>query len=521
MKSPNYGDDPEHYKHLIEKINGEANFPMYLHQNGYKLAKKSAGSMEFHNDGDRIVLQVSRNPITYFNRNDSADKGLFFKYLLHRNPNFYKTVQLGLEIVDRTYGLEKIGIDVKKNVSVAKSLEENYHIVPLRNSSYLRIQRGISQTTLNSFPFKARIFNAYHIKDDGGRIANIAFPKYDLEGGAKNYILYNKPYRSKADNKIKKFRLVLNQKDHFLFHSGPVKNPAKIVFGESGIDLLSYHELHGEPDNFYVSLGGNVYGEKLAFFVQLTEPLLATKSVGLVSIMDNDSTGHQYDIKVFTAVINRFNPNIYMETSFRQDNVSMNIHYTEKIRGLITSHVTILNEKLTSDLRKDDLVFDPVRCTGFSDKILLEFSLSGAVGTYHIEKRTNVFKTLIDTINALYLPFPMNIHKSQGKDWNEDLIAFKKMKYLKMPVVDPNAFSLGDKIELNSSKGPEGTINQGIIKTIKSNGVECDFGLQYTYAIPFSAIKEHCKKIVSQHIEHKGGKFNTSNKNNNLQNHIT
>src|SRR5690554_3446583 len=98
MKSPSYGDDPEHYKRLIGKINEEADFPMYLRSNGYTLANKSAGSLEFHSERDRIVLQTSRNPITYFNRNDSTDKGLFFKYLLHRNPNFYKAIKLGLEI---------------------------------------------------------------------------------------------------------------------------------------------------------------------------------------------------------------------------------------------------------------------------------------------------------------------------------------------------------------------------------------------------------------------------------------
>ncbi len=55
MQSPNYSDDPEHYKRLIAKINEETNFPVFLCRNGYKLIQKSAGSMEFQNDKDRIV----------------------------------------------------------------------------------------------------------------------------------------------------------------------------------------------------------------------------------------------------------------------------------------------------------------------------------------------------------------------------------------------------------------------------------------------------------------------------------
>ncbi len=518
MKSPNYRDNPEHYKRLIDKINEEVNFPMYLHQNGYKLTTKSAGSMEFQNDEDRIVLQTKRNPVTYFNRNDSFDKGLFFKYLMRRSENFYTAVKAGLQIANQTWGLETDTLEPIKSAVLTKSLEDNYNIVPLRDSQYLRVQRGISRKTLNSELFQGRIFNAYHVRDNGGKIANIAFPKYDMEGNAKNYILHNKPYRSKKDNEIKKFRLVLNQKDHFLFHSKPVENPKKIIFGESGIDLLSYHELHGNPDNFYVSFGGNVYQEKVRHFLNLVEPLLSNKGTRLVSIMDNDLKGREFDLKVFTSVINRYNPNMYIETAFRSDNVSMSIHYTEKVRGQLGHHAAILNEKLTSDIRKDDLVFGLASCVVFSDKILLEFSLKETVQTTHIEKTKNVFKTLLNTVNALYLPFKTDLNKSRGKDWNDDLRATKKRNYLRMEVVQRQNIAVDDKIELYTAKGPEGATNQGIVKSIKKNGVECDFGLNYTYAIPYSAIRVHFMKSGAQIVEQDNETSKMNSKNNNLQN---
>lgn len=520
MKSPNYGDDPEYYKRLIGKINEGADFPMYLHRNGYRLANKSAGSMEFHNEQDRIVLQISRNPITYFNRNDSTDKGLFFKFLLNRNPNFYKAVQLGLEIVDRRFELENMEMKVNKNVTPKNSLEENYRILPLQISNYLTVQRGISQNTLDSFPFRGRIFNAYHFKDDGGRIANIAFPKYDLKGIPKNYILYNKPYRSRTDNKIRKFRLVINQKDHFVFYSRPVKITEKIIFGESAIDLLSYHELHGNLNNFYISFGGNIYQDKLDFFLQLIEPMFSQKNIELVSIMDNDRVGRQFDIKVFSAVVNRINSNIYMEISFQQDKVSMKIHYTEKIRDQIRGHLKVLNGKLNPEPVKEGKVPCSIQCVGFSDKLLVEFSFDNAIGPYQNEKSSNVINVLIQTLNTLYLPFPMTIHKSRNKDWNDDLIASKSMRFLKIDVFDPRLLEVGDKIELNTSYGPEGSSNQGIIKAIGHKNVECDFGLRYTYGIPFSAIKAHYRKITLQEIENVNDTTRRNSKNNNLENHI-
>lgn len=518
MKSPNYGDNPEHYKRLIAKINQEVNFPMYLYQNGYKLTNKSVGSMEFHNDEDRIVLQTKRNPVTYFNRNDSFDKGLFFKYLMQRSENFYTAVKTGLEIAHKSYGLETDTVQPKKSNALIRSLEDNYNIVPLRNSQYLKVQRDISQKTLGSDLFRGRIFNAYHIRDNGGKIANIAFPKYNLEVNAKNYILYNKPYRSKKDNEVKKFRLVLNQKDHFLFHSKPIENPKNIIFGESGIDLLSYHELHGKPENFYVSFGGNVYKEKVRHFLRLVQPMLKNKEARLVSVMDNDLKGHEFDLKVFTAIINQYNSDIYIETAFRSGNVSMSIHYTQKVRGQLGHHTAILNEKLTSDIRKDDLVFGLVRCVGFSDKILLEFSLKEVVHTTHIKKKQNVFKTLLNTINALYLPFKTDLHKSCGKDWNDDLRAIKNGNYTRMETVKHQNIAVGDKIELHTAKGPEGASNQGIVKSIKKNGVECDFGLLYTYAIPYSAIRAHFKRNASPIIEQENETLKMNSKNNNLQN---
>ena len=177
MKSPNYGDDPGYYKKLISKINDGSNFPMYLHQNGYKMIRKSAGSMEFQKDGDRIVLQTSRSPMTYFNRNDSLDKGLFFKYLLQRSPNFYKAVQLGLEITDRIYDMGNTAIKIDRPKINKKSLEENYNIVPLRNPNYLKIQRGISESTINSIPFKGSNFKRISFKGQWRQNSQYRIPK--------------------------------------------------------------------------------------------------------------------------------------------------------------------------------------------------------------------------------------------------------------------------------------------------------------------------------------------------------
>ncbi|SNZ01431.1 DUF3991 domain-containing protein [Flagellimonas pacifica] len=514
-----YNDDPEHYKRLIAKINAGADFPMYLNQNGYKLARKSAGSLEFHNDRDKIVLNVSRDPMTYFNRNDSLDKGRFFKFISLREGNFYKAIEKGLETINRIPDTQEIKIEKQKKTS--KSLEMNYNIVPLCNADYLTRQRGISEDTLSDPAFKGRVFNAYHIRDNGGRIANIAFPKYDLDGNARNYILYNKPYRSRADNKIKKFRLVLNQRDNHLFYSNPIAGKSvRIFYGESAIDLLSYHEMHGKPDNFYISFGGNIYREKLESFVSLVQPMASKKKVEVISLTDNDISGFKFDLKVFAALINASGPDVYLETKIRMEDVSLHFHYNERSRAKIPEHSANLDTKLGADLMTDDLGFKMVKCIGFSDKLVLEFNLREISYSSNIHKRDKAFETLMELVNMTYLPIPTQILKSKGKDWNDDLMESKKTKYIEAKFTTPDLLSLGDKIELRTPVGPEGASNLGIIKEKRDTSVLCDFGLAHRYAIPYSAIQKYFRKKAPLSIEQGKEKLKKPFKNNTLQNNI-
>lgn len=239
----------------------------------------------------------------------------------------------------------------------------------------------------------------------------------------------------------------------------------------------------------------------------------------LVSIMDNDTAGNEFDLKVFIAVINYYNKNVHIESSIRTDIVNLHIHYTEASRNHIAKHKDLLHEGLTSTMKSNDSTLDMVKSVVFSDTLLLEFPLKETINQQHMEQNGSVFHTLLIAMNALYLPFKTSIHKSQGKDWNDDLRESKKINYLKMESVEQNNLNVGDKIELNTLKGPEGASNQGIVKSISENGVECDFGLHFTYAIPYSSIAFHFKKITAEHIMKENNPLEKNSKNVNLQTH--
>jgi predicted heme/steroid binding protein len=492
-----YKDDPEHYKRLIGKINREVDFAGHLLRTGHVLLKKSAGSMEFAKEGDRIVLMTSRDPISYFNRYDTGDKGLFFSFLRNREENFYRAIEQGLEIIDSIHEHVVQNAKVLQKKTKRRSLEENYNIVPMRNAIYLTKERGIAMETLASEPFRGRIFNAFHHNDNGSKIANVAFPKFDIGGTTKNYILYNRPYRDRHTGELKKFRLVLNGKDHFLFSSNPPKEGAqRIVFGESGVDLLSFHELEGKKGDLYISFGGNVYTEKLDFFYELITPFLSRKGIQLVSIFDNDATGHRFDVQVFTKLINAMAKGVYIENKVNQERISMNIHYHMDHRGQMVYDARIIEDSVGKALPKGQ----GFKTILFSDKLALEFSMPESKPTTPIDLQiSKVLRSFLTTLGGLYLPVEVQIMKSMGKDWNDDLKSSKKERYEQLGNVNPDRIHRGDKIVLKTKNGPEGAPNEGIVEEIRATGVLVDFGLRYSYMIPFRAIRTHLRhKKISQ-----------------------
>ena len=519
MKSlPSYNDNRQYYKDIIDQINTKSNFPMYLNQLGYKLVKKSAGSMEFHNKQDKIVLNTSRNPVSYFNRNDSTDKGLFFKYVLKRKENFYKAVEAGLEII-RHIPMESTEFKVQQTEkSTFVPLEENYNIVPLQNLNFLVGNRGILETTLLGDKFKGRLFNAFHVRDNNGKIPNTAFPKYDLEGNIRNYVLYNRPFRSKVDGKIRKFRLVLNKKDQFLFHSQPVSGKKiSLVVGESGMDILAYHQLYGKQENFYVSFSGNLYREKLEIFISLFKKHTESKKYEVISIMDNDRQGFEFDLSVFASLLNVTNQKVYLERNIIKGNVSMNFHYKESERLNISKDHLSIKSSLKKNLTNESLEKSKIKVLAFLDKLVIEFKLADLTQP-KMEEPTLMFKELMGILTERFLSFPFHIDKSNEKDWNDELLKTGRPRVLELLYRKKADVTVGDVIGLKTDKGPEGAANKGIVLKIRENSVLCDFGLQYSYAIPYSNIR-----YVYKSFQHDmDGKINTKkkSKNNNLQNNI-
>lgn len=438
---PPYKGNEQYYRELIGKINRELDFPGYLLSLNYELIKKSVGSFEFEKGNDRIVLMRKRDPITYWNRNDHNDNGLIFKFIKRRAHSFFEAVKTGLEACNNSHLLksnEEIKIEKKQN-KLQKSLEESYNIYPLTKSVYLTYTCQIDKKTLENEMFKGRILNAFHIRDDGGKIPNIAFPRYNGSNlnEVKSYLLYNRDYTNKETGKKEKFRLYLNENYHYLWTSNPEIKTDEIFIAEAAPDALAHSELKRTKNSFYIALGGTVSNDKLKELLTIIKlRSVNNPNTKIISITDNDESGYIFDFKIVNALINEYNKDITITTEQKVNKVKFQIEYknntfpkAEEDINLLKVAVKNLNEQLRFTENKAQLFL-------LKDKLVLEFPLYEMQSSLHsktnkiINTRYSVtgLKYLLWMYTKAYNPRRFEIQKSVSKDWKQDLINKKKVK---------------------------------------------------------------------------------------------
>lgn len=466
----NYADHRMHYKMLIAKINEEVDFSGYLQQTGYRLIKSSAGSKEYSRQEERIVVNIKHHPVSYFNRNDTKDKGWFFSYLLQRSVNFYTAISVGLEAIQSSHlspEPTKIHTPPKKK----KDLTDQYAIEPLYKTDYLLDERGLSTKTLASKAFKGRVYNAIYSMHEKNRITNIALPLYDTKGSIKNYTLFNKPYWNKKKNQYEKFRRVLNSEYHYLFTSNPNIEVEGIACFESGFDAMSFNEFKGFPNFFYMAFGGQLDERKLEQFFLWKNKIDPKGRLPITLGFDHDKAGFYFDIYIIKSVVAR-----------RKKNRDFKLHRQNSILKLemsgngIAKLADVLQIKLNSlhaQIEQDS----PVQIISLKTTVIIEMQLErvlhlgyGATGSRWYWKK--FIRSLTKSLDNLAI----QIEKPPlHKDWNEDLIWFKKHEQ----IADINTIPSGIKNDLwavpkTYPKRRNSSI--GKVMMLGKDGILCDFG---------------------------------------------
>lgn len=465
----NYADNRMHYRMLISKINQEVNFSGYLNLHGYKLLKASVGSKEYGKDQERIVLHTKRNPISYFNRNDTQDKGWFFSYLLQRSDNFYTAISLGLEAINTSYHSEAKTNQLTRRKK-SKNLEAKFRIEPLKKWNYVIKDRGLNLKTLESAAFKGKVLNGIYDTTKGSPITNIALPLTDTAGNIKNYILFNKPYWSTKTNKLEKFRRVLNSQYHFLFTSNQTPNIKAIACFESGFDAMAYHESKGLPNLFYMAFNGQLDERKLEEFFLWKNKIDPEAKLPIKLGFDHDMAGFYFDMYFLKSLMDRE----------KKQNDFVLLRQNSKLKFQIRGHeIAKLGEELRTELDnlQGQIGSQPTQVISLKETLLIEIQLDNILLLGHGECGSRWYWEYFFSVLTNILETPkIQIQKPQlHKDWNEELIWFKNHEQ----VMNAGAISNGiqenlwavRRAALQSHYSPIGRV-----LIVRSEKVLCDIG---------------------------------------------
>jgi hypothetical protein len=229
----------------------------------------------------------------FFNQHDSLnDRGTIIDFVKTRqNKTLGETRQLLRQFmgqpviahpqayVPTTKGPEELSPE-QKTAIVASFLQLEK---TLRNPEYLH-SRGISQQTLDSQAFKGRVFNNIHEDAAGKKHVNTAFPIYDASGLIS--IEQKNAHYSGLPKGINSNGVFISNNSQG-GREAPLKN---LVITESGIDALSYHQLHGKrgENTLYVATAGTVSPERTEIIQRIIDK---RRPDSVLIAQDNDTQG--------------------------------------------------------------------------------------------------------------------------------------------------------------------------------------------------------------------------------------
>ena len=250
-----------------------------------------------HPDQPNIIITQHHQYQLYFTRNDDRDKGSvidFVKNRLHMfnvsNNNPYDGVNKVLSSLSAVPYVVPPQ-QAKEPVRNKGFSMDDYHIrkPDAHDLRYLTSNRKISPRVLSDFLTQIYLVKKKDIKGKKP-FWNIGFPMTNpISREIKGFELVNYNWKQITAGTDKQRAAWISEQSDF---------PRNIVFGESAIDLISFHQLHGHqiPSPVYVSTGGQFSANQVLGVVK------AYPNAKLHSAFDNDLHGHLYDIRLAAVV---------------------------------------------------------------------------------------------------------------------------------------------------------------------------------------------------------------------------
>lgn len=298
-------------------------------------------------------------------------------------------------------------------------LFEHMDLIPYSDRTYLK-SRGL-ESVLDAPEFKGRIYNRRVDKYE--HLINTAFPIQNENGGFIGVNVYNRGKDSHTFRQI----LGLKQEGVWVSQLPEGKKVKELMICESPIDSLSYHALKppaGPFDRLYVATLGNISHR---------QPMTIQSLIGqanpdrIVLGNDNEVSGIRFNLKLIGLLhTNQATPDVRIETSWGENSpVTLMAELTgfspKEVNAFLVKADSIINADVPADLTRAQ-VTHYFQGQGV-DKVRIEIPQIRA-----FLERAEDF-----VLQARGLTDQIVIHRSEKKDWNEELTARQAAKQEQRP----------------------------------------------------------------------------------------
>ena len=373
----------------------------------------------------------------YYDPSRIKDKsGDLIHYVLHQMdaPDYksvnkileeYSPVEVDRHEVIRTFKELKSGEDFSFDL-------EAYPMYNLKDKKFL-YRRGIGDKTLSSKPFYNKVFNskkAYLGKEYNLFMHSAVFPLTN-EGNVVGLDIRN--------DGVKFFPPGTNKRCSF-WKSATPENLREIKVFESPIDAMSYYEIQLRAGNEerlryiddhveFRSVSGRISGWQVNALVEES----MKGNVKLTTCFDQDKDGFKYDLEVLARYINKSLPGLNVQTDILDSKVILEVLmpfeslHKRTLNNLGPKLNVISKNKLGIEVPDPEDEADDY--TVYESKFKVKRIESGKKDQFFVEKYELPLR--LESIRAMHIlfkqhieHFKLDIEKSHGNDYNEDLIQF-------------------------------------------------------------------------------------------------
>lgn len=443
----------------FQQIKERVELPELLSHYGYSLQKgEDMGKGKWHvfeGDDKLVVFKGRGGDWMYFNSQDDRDKGSVVDWMKNRvstgrvagieqlpGRNMWQSVNDHFRAYLNLPEAERPKLTLPPISETAPG--EKFHSIytkdcrPLENTAYLE-SRGITKSTLENPQFAGRILDQLHAVQREGMPAktyiNTAFPAYH-EGRVVGLELKGEGFKGQAAESQFARSLWLSK----LPEGRP---PTHLVISESAIDTLSYAQMHPGERALYASTSGTLTQNKIFEMKRLMgeERIPAIKSA-----FDNDTQGHHFDTRLLAGFASDQNPMKVVREHQHLLTVEVTTANLASVQA-VTQQLKAYNAQTTEQYhRESGEANSPAIPQILRDEMISSARLGPNTYQFHVPMNREALGAFNQAIGqSLQYEQKIELVKSQGKDWNEDLKQDQLQRVVKRELggVDENQHGFG------------------------------------------------------------------------------